>query len=189
GHAQVPIARHRGDDRQTVNRDAVEAAVVDLPCQHRLLADGFCFAVHDAAAGKYLGGPRFDIRARDGALPAGRERSDRKTEQRRRENHSLHVRDYTSAYAHAHAASFGATGPRACFAGARSAKGGKGRIVAETIGFIGLGVMGKPMAGHLVKAGYRLVVHNRSRGAVDELVAAGATAAGAPAAVARPATA
>ena len=34
----------------------------------------------------------------------------------------------------------------------------------ETIGFIGLGVMGKPMAGHLIKAGYPLVVHNRSRG-------------------------
>jgi 2-hydroxy-3-oxopropionate reductase len=31
--------------------------------------------------------------------------------------------------------------------------------------------MGKPMARNLVKAGYRLVVHNRSRGAVDELVA------------------
>jgi len=48
--------------------------------------------------------------------------------------------------------------------------------------------MGKPMAGHLVKAGYRLVVHNRSRGAVDELVAAGATAAASPAEVARAAT-
>jgi 2-hydroxy-3-oxopropionate reductase len=60
--------------------------------------------------------------------------------------------------------------------------------VAETIGFIGLGVMGKPMAGHLVKAGYRLVVHSRSRGPVDELVAAGATAAASPAGVAREAT-
>jgi 2-hydroxy-3-oxopropionate reductase len=60
--------------------------------------------------------------------------------------------------------------------------------VAETIGFIGLGVMGKPMAGHLLKAGYRLVVHNRSRGPVDELVAAGATAAASPAEVARAAT-
>jgi len=64
----------------------------------------------------------------------------------------------------------------------------KGIGVAETIGFIGLGVMGKPMAGHLLKAGYRLVVHNRSRGAVDELVAAGATAATSPAEVARAAT-
>jgi 2-hydroxy-3-oxopropionate reductase len=42
--------------------------------------------------------------------------------------------------------------------------------MAERIGFIGLGVMGKPMARNLVKAGYELVVHNRSRAAVDELV-------------------
>jgi len=48
--------------------------------------------------------------------------------------------------------------------------------------------MGKPMAGHLLKGGYRLVVHNRSRGPVDELVAAGATAAASPAEVARAAT-
>src|SRR5260370_42106747 len=50
----------------------------------------------------------------------------------------------------------------------------------ETIGFIGLGVMGKPMAQNLLKAGHRLIVHSRSRGPVDELVAAGAPAAGAP---------
>jgi 2-hydroxy-3-oxopropionate reductase len=37
------------------------------------------------------------------------------------------------------------------------------------IGFIGLGIMGKPMARNLMKAGYSLVVHNRSRAAVDEL--------------------
>ena len=43
----------------------------------------------------------------------------------------------------------------------------------ETIGFIGLGAMGKPMARNLLKAGYAVTVHNRSRGAVDELVAAG----------------
>ena len=30
------------------------------------------------------------------------------------------------------------------------------------IGFIGLGIMGKPMARNLLKAGYTLVVHNRS---------------------------
>ena len=46
--------------------------------------------------------------------------------------------------------------------------------MAENIGFIGLGVMGKPMAKHVIAAGYHLTVHNRSRGAVDELVAAGA---------------
>lgn len=42
------------------------------------------------------------------------------------------------------------------------------------IGFIGLGIMGKPMAGHLIDAGYELVVHNRNRDAVDELVDKGA---------------
>lgn len=47
----------------------------------------------------------------------------------------------------------------------------------ETVGFIGLGVMGKPMARHLVAKGHRLVVHSRSQGPIDELVAAGATAA------------
>ena len=41
------------------------------------------------------------------------------------------------------------------------------------VGFIGLGLMGKPMAGHVLKAGYPLTVHNRSRAAVDELVAQG----------------
>jgi 2-hydroxy-3-oxopropionate reductase len=45
------------------------------------------------------------------------------------------------------------------------------------IGFIGLGIMGKPMARNLMKAGYSLVVHNRSRGAVDELSREGAKAA------------
>jgi len=43
-----------------------------------------------------------------------------------------------------------------------------------TIGFIGLGIMGKPMARHLIKAGYPLVIHNRSRAAVDELSKDGA---------------
>ncbi len=60
--------------------------------------------------------------------------------------------------------------------------------MSENIGFIGLGVMGKPMAKHLVTAGHRLLVHNRSRGAVDELVTAGATAAASPAEVARGST-
>src|SRR5680860_161532 len=46
-----------------------------------------------------------------------------------------------------------------------------GLTMAEQIGLIGIGIMGKPMARNLVKAGYTLVVHNRSRGAVDELMA------------------
>ncbi|MBI4550727.1 MAG: 2-hydroxy-3-oxopropionate reductase [Candidatus Latescibacteria bacterium] len=46
------------------------------------------------------------------------------------------------------------------------------------IGFIGLGIMGKPMCRNLLKAGYGLTVSNRSRPAVEEIVAAGATGAG-----------
>ncbi len=42
------------------------------------------------------------------------------------------------------------------------------------IGFIGLGVMGKPMAKNLIAKGYSLVVYNRSPQAVQELVSAGA---------------
>jgi len=58
----------------------------------------------------------------------------------------------------------------------------------ETIGFIGLGLMGRPMAKNLLKAGYPVIAHNRSRGAVDDLVSAGATGAATPADVARGAT-
>jgi len=54
----------------------------------------------------------------------------------------------------------------------------------ERIGFIGLGIMGKPMARNLLKAGYQLVVHNRSRGPVEELQREGAEGAGSPAEVA-----
>ncbi|MGH7319124.1 MAG: 2-hydroxy-3-oxopropionate reductase [Candidatus Rokuibacteriota bacterium] len=53
------------------------------------------------------------------------------------------------------------------------------------IGFIGLGIMGRPMARNLIKAGHRLIVHNRSQAAVQELVGLGAKAAGSPPAVAR----
>jgi 2-hydroxy-3-oxopropionate reductase len=49
--------------------------------------------------------------------------------------------------------------------------------VTETVGFVGLGIMGKPMARNLLRAGYDLVVHNRSRAPVDELVGEGARAA------------
>jgi len=44
----------------------------------------------------------------------------------------------------------------------------------NNIGFIGLGIMGKPMARNLLKAGHVLMVHNRSRAAVDELTKEGA---------------
>ena len=48
----------------------------------------------------------------------------------------------------------------------------------RSLGFIGLGVMGKPMAKNLLAAGFELTVHSRSPGPVDELVAAGAKRAG-----------
>ena len=57
--------------------------------------------------------------------------------------------------------------------------------MAEIVGFVGLGVMGKPMAKNLIKRGYSLVVHSRSRGPVDEVVEAGAERAESPADVAR----
>ena len=53
-------------------------------------------------------------------------------------------------------------------------------VEKPVIGFIGLGLMGKSMARNILKAGFTLVVHNRSRAAVDELVAEGATAASSP---------
>ena len=53
------------------------------------------------------------------------------------------------------------------------------------VGYIGLGLMGKSIARNILKAGFPVVVHNRSRGAVDELVGEGATAAFSPAEVAR----
>jgi 2-hydroxy-3-oxopropionate reductase len=53
-----------------------------------------------------------------------------------------------------------------------------------TVGNIGLGLMGKSIARNILKAGFPLVVHNRSQAAVDELVGEGAKAAGSPAEVA-----
>ena len=52
------------------------------------------------------------------------------------------------------------------------------------IGYIGLGLMGKSMARNILKAGYPLVVHNRSQGAVDELCKEGAIRATNPAEIA-----
>src|SRR5688572_28978203 len=48
------------------------------------------------------------------------------------------------------------------------------------VGYIGLGLMGRSIAEIILKAGFPLVVHNRSQAAVDELVAAGAKAANSP---------
>jgi len=46
----------------------------------------------------------------------------------------------------------------------------------DTLGFIGLGIMGKPMAHNLLKAGFSLVVHNRHQEVTDEFLAMGARA-------------
>lgn len=46
--------------------------------------------------------------------------------------------------------------------------------MTDSVGFIGLGIMGRPMARHLLDAGLPLAVHSRSPAPVDELTAAGA---------------
>ena len=52
------------------------------------------------------------------------------------------------------------------------------------VGYIGLGLMGKSIARNILKAGFPVVVHNRSHAAVDELAAEGAIPASSPAVVA-----
>ena len=76
---------------------------------------------------------------------------------------------------------------------APSGKGGAGEFSGErnaerglpSVGFIGLGVMGRPMALNLIKGGYRLRVYGRRKETTDPLVEAGATACGSPEEVAR----
>lgn len=57
-------------------------------------------------------------------------------------------------------------------------------MAGETIGFIGLGIMGRPMAENVMDAGYPVVVHNRSQDVVRALVERGAESASSPAVVA-----
>lgn len=52
--------------------------------------------------------------------------------------------------------------------------------MSERIGFIGLGIMGRPMAGHLVDAGYAVTVWNRTRSKMQGLVERGAKAGESP---------
>ena len=52
--------------------------------------------------------------------------------------------------------------------------------MAEKVGFIGLGIMGKPMARNLMEAEYELTVHNRSPEKAEELGEEGAAVAGSP---------
>jgi 2-hydroxy-3-oxopropionate reductase len=53
-------------------------------------------------------------------------------------------------------------------------------VMKEATGFIGLGIMGRPMSLNLLKAGFPLFVHSRSPAPVDEVVAAGAKSASSP---------
>jgi len=57
--------------------------------------------------------------------------------------------------------------------------------MAERLGFVGLGIMGKPMARNLLQAGFAVTVHSRGRGPVEELIAEGASQGSSPADVAR----
>jgi 3-hydroxyisobutyrate dehydrogenase len=58
-------------------------------------------------------------------------------------------------------------------------------LMTDHIGFIGLGIMGKPMARNLLKAGYPLTVWNRSQPSMDELARDGASSGSSPEDVAR----
>jgi len=54
----------------------------------------------------------------------------------------------------------------------------------EKVGFIGLGIMGKPMCMNLLNAGYSVTVFNRTKSKIEELIPAGAKAADSPSQVA-----
>lgn len=54
----------------------------------------------------------------------------------------------------------------------------------ETIGYIGLGIMGRPMAANLAKAGYPLIVYNRNRAKAEAMASDGIRVASSPAEVA-----
>src|SRR5678816_464526 len=58
-------------------------------------------------------------------------------------------------------------------------------MAIQSIGFIGLGIMGLPMAGHLLGAGLPLTVHTRTKSKADSLLARGARWADCPQEVAR----
>lgn len=58
-------------------------------------------------------------------------------------------------------------------------------VALDPIGFVGLGIMGLPMAGHLLRAGHPLFIHSRTRAKAESLLAAGAVWCDTPAAVAK----
>ncbi|OLS13701.1 MAG: 6-phosphogluconate dehydrogenase, partial [Promethearchaeota archaeon CR_4] len=55
----------------------------------------------------------------------------------------------------------------------------------KVVGFIGIGAMGKPMCGHLLKAGYSIFVHNRTKDKAADLLTFGAKWCTSPCEVAR----
>ena len=55
----------------------------------------------------------------------------------------------------------------------RERRAGRGAVMSKRIGFIGLGIMGAPMAANLVKAGFDVAGYNRSPARIEQLVAAG----------------
>jgi len=57
-------------------------------------------------------------------------------------------------------------------------------MAKKTVGFIGTGIMGKPMAHNLLKAGYSITVHNRTKSKAQQLLSQGAAWAASPADVA-----
>ncbi len=61
----------------------------------------------------------------------------------------------------------------------------RARLMNDSIGFIGLGIMGRPMALNLIRAGHRLLVHARRPESMRPLIDAGAEACASPAEVAR----
>ena len=54
-------------------------------------------------------------------------------------------------------------------------------MATEKIGFIGTGIMGRPMARNLLKAGYPLTIYTRTRSRAEELICEGAAWADNPA--------
>ena len=76
------------------------------------------------------------------------------------------------------------TGPSAALRTGPSAPLRTGPSARLRTGFIGLGIMGRPMAGNLLRAGYPLTVWNRSRPGIEALVREGATEAANPRGVA-----
>ena len=58
-------------------------------------------------------------------------------------------------------------------------------MAKEKIGFIGTGIMGAPMVRNLLKAGYHITVHNRTKAKAEQLLSQGACWAESPAEVAQ----